>query len=249
MKQFLASLLFCGPLIATEIIAPASTQLLAGTEFFPAINLTNGSGLTQIPTISNYRTTTHAAASGSTAWTTDAPGGGAADYFALSQASAPLPVFLLTFAKEHDFTDFIYWGYHFGNPNGNEAKSFTLEFSTDRGSTFPDSISLNAPAISLGNATTLPLDASYPANTIRLTLTDNWFENFGGGDRAGLGEIRFLGTTPIDPAPVIDVPPLVDFHLASQALLGRNLENRRRRRSRHQNPRHGLRLRLDPLLS
>ena len=211
MKQLLASLLFCSPLLASEILTPASTQLLAGTEFFPAANITNGSGLSQPPTLANYTTTSHAAASGSTAWTTEAPGGGSADYFALNPATAPLPVFLFTFLEEHEFTDFIYWGYHFGAPNGNEVKSFTLEFSTDGGSTYHSSLNLNSPAITQSNATTLPLGGTFSANTIRLTLTDNWFENFGGGDRAGLGEIRFLGTTPIDPTPAIGVPRLLDF--------------------------------------
>ncbi|MEJ6642135.1 MAG: CotH kinase family protein [Akkermansiaceae bacterium] len=212
MKTLLATLLFCGPLIASEILTPTSSQLLASSEFFPAANLTNGSGLSQSPTIANYTTTTtHAAASGSSAWTTDAPGGGSADYFALDPATAPLPVFLLTFTEEHEFTDFIYWGYHFGNPNGNEVKSFTLEFSTDGGSNFSNSISLTSPAITQGNATSLPFNDTFPANTIRLTLTDNWFEDYGGGDRAGLGEIRFIGTTPINPDPVIEVPRLIDF--------------------------------------
>lgn len=211
MKTLLASLLVSAPLLGSELLTPSSTQLLAGTEFFPAANLTNGSGLSQIPTLSNYAATTHTNASGSSAWTTDAPGGGSADYFALNPASAPLPVFLLTFAKEHEFTDFIYWGYHFGAPNGNEVKSFTLEFSSDNGSSFHSSTNLSSPAISRANPTTLALGGPFTANTIRLTLTDNWFENFGGGDRAGLGEIRFIGTTPVDPTPVIEAPRLVDF--------------------------------------
>ena len=207
---FLLPLVF-GPLSALEIITPASSQLLAGTEFYPAANITNGSGLSGTPTGENYATITHSAASGSTAWTTDAPGGGSVDYFALNPATAPIPVFLLRFTEEHEFSDFIYWGYHFGNANGNEVKSFTLEFSTDGGSTFDSSVSLTSPSITQSAATTLPLGGTFSANAIRLTLTDNWFEDYGGGDRAGLGEVRFLGTTPINPNPVIDSPRLVDF--------------------------------------
>ena len=122
-----------------EMLSPVGTTLQAGTEFYPAQNISNGSGLSSTPTAGNYLTISHSSANSSTAWTTEAPGGGGADYFALNPASAPIPVFLFTFSESHNFTDFIYWGYHFGNPNGNEAKSFTLEFSDDGGTTFPAS--------------------------------------------------------------------------------------------------------------
>lgn len=207
----LTPLLLATSLSASELLTPTSTQLLSGTEFYPAANITNGSGLSTPPTVENYPTVVHSAASGSTSWTTDAPGGGSADYFALPPATAPRPAFLFTFPDIHDFTDFIYWGYHFNNPNGNEAKSFTLEFSSDGGNTFPDSLDLVSPAISQGAPTTLPFGNPFSANAIRLTVTDNWFEDFGGGDRAGLGEVRFLGVTAPNPNPVIDAQSLVDF--------------------------------------
>ena len=194
-----------------EMLSPTVTTLQAGTEFYPAQNISNGSGLSSTPTAGNYLTISHSSASSSTAWTTAAPGGGGADYFALNPASAPLPVFLFTFSDSHNFTDFIYWGYHFGNPNGNEAKSFTLEFSDDGGTTFPASVELRSPALSKSAATTLSFGGSFTANTIRLTLTDNWFEAVGGGDRVGLGEVRFLGNTPVNPNPVIETAGLVDF--------------------------------------
>lgn len=211
MKFPLLFALALAPLSGVEVIAPSSTQLLAGTEFYPAANLANGSGLSGIPDASNYATLSHSSANNSTAWTTDAPGGGSADYFALDPAAAPLPVLLFRFQELHDFTDFVYWGYHFGAPNGNEAKSFTLEFSDDGGKSFSDPLPLTSPIIGQDAATTLPLGATFSANSIRLTVTDNWFEDFGGGDRAGLGEVRFLGTTPVNPAPVIVAPPLLDF--------------------------------------
>ncbi|MDA7881321.1 CotH kinase family protein [Akkermansiaceae bacterium] len=201
------------PLIATgqEILSPAGTTLQAGTEFYPAQNITNGSGLAATPTAENYQTVTHSSASSSTAWTTEAPGRGSSDYFALDPGTAPVPVFLFTFSESHDFTDFIFWGYHFGNPNGNEAKSFTLEFSNDGGATFPNSIDLSSPALSQAAPTTLPFGETFSANAIRLTLTDNWFEDVGGGDRVGLGEVRFLGSTPINPNPIFDASGIVDF--------------------------------------
>ena len=194
-------------LSASEILTPTDTTLLTGTEFFPVANLTNGSGLSASPTIDNYQTVTHTSASGSSAWTTNAPGGGSADYYNF----APPPVILFHFEETHQFSDLVYWGYHFGNPNGNEGKSFRLEFSEDGGATFSSSVDLVSPAISRAASTTLPLGQIIPANTIRLTITDNWFEDFGGGDRVGIGEFRFIGETSIDPAPVAGVDRLLDF--------------------------------------
>ena len=162
-----------------------------------------------MPTIENYQSVTHLAANGTTAWTTTAPGGGSADYYNFG----PDPVFLLRFDEIHQFSDLVYWGYHFGNPNGNEARSFRLEFSEDEGSTFGNPIEVVSPSISRSASTTLDLDGPWSGNAIRLTLTDNWFEGFGGGDRVGIGEIRFLGETPINPAPIIQVNRLLDFGL------------------------------------
>ncbi len=200
-------LLFPGFLAASEILIPSSTSLLTGTEFFPAANVSNGSGLSQTPTLANYQNVTHAAANGSTAWTTNAPGGGSADYYNFG----PDPAFLFTFAETHEFTDLVYWGYHFGNPNGNEGKSFRLEFSSDGGASFGPPTEVTSPAISTSSATTLSLGGMISGNTIRLTITDNWFEGFGGGDRVGIGEFRFLGETPINPNPVISATRLLDF--------------------------------------
>lgn len=198
-------------LSAAEVITPSSTSLTTGDQFFPAANVSNGSGLSATPNISNYQDVTHTAASGSTAWTTTAPGGGSADYFNFG----PDPVFLLRFNETHDFTDLVYWGYHFGNPNGNEGNSFRLEFSINDGATFGAPIEVVSPAISTSASTTLNFGSIHSGNAIRLTIFDNWFEGFGGGDRVGIGEFRFLGETPINPAPIIAIDRLVDFGVDS----------------------------------
>lgn len=194
-------------LTASEIITPVSTTLLTGSEFFPVANLTNGSGLSATPTNNNYQSVTHAGASGSSAWTTNAPGGGSADYYNFASP----PVILFRFGETHQFSDLVYWGYHFGRPNGNEGKAFRLEFSDDGGTTYGPPIELTSPAISASASTTLSLGQIVSGNTIRLTITDNWFEDFGGGDRVGIGEFRFLGETPINPVPVLGVERLLDF--------------------------------------
>jgi hypothetical protein len=92
------------------MITPATTSLVTGTEFYPAANVTNGSGLPSAPTLENYQSLSHSSASGSSAWTTNAPGGGSADYY----NHGPAPVFLFGFDKVHEFSDLVYWGYHFG---------------------------------------------------------------------------------------------------------------------------------------
>ena len=132
---------------AAELLTPSGVTLEASTQFFPVANLINDSGLSATPDIGSYTAATHAAASASTAWTTDAPGGGSADYFALNPAAAPVPVVRFDFDEVHEFTDLVYWGYHFNAPNGNEAKAFTLEFSTDGGAVYHSSVSVAASAI------------------------------------------------------------------------------------------------------
>lgn len=199
--------LFSAAVAAGEIITPSSNSLTTGTQFYPAANVSNGSGLSASPTLDNYQSVTHSPASSPTAWTTNAPGGGSADYYNFG----PAPVFLFTFSDTHDFSDLVYWGYHFGNPNGNEGKSFRLEFSADGGTSFGPPVDVTSPAISTSSATTLPLGGVFSGNAIRLTITDNWFEDFGGGDRVGIGEFRFLGETPINPAPIIEGVRLLDF--------------------------------------
>ncbi len=187
-----------------DLITPGSATLEASSEFFPAANIANDSGLSGAADEGNYTTITHAAASGSTAWTTDAPGGGAADYFALDRGLAPLPVFTLSLDTVYRLTDLVFWGYHFNNPNGNESKTFMLEFSQDGGGTYPQMVTVSSPAITQGIATTMSFGGDFFANQIRMTVTDNWFENAGGGDRAGIGEVKFLGQVASDP--FLDAP-------------------------------------------
>ena len=49
------------------------------------------------------------------------------------------------------------------------------------------------PSPNLGNGQVAQSEpVSFTANQIRLTLTDNYFEDAAGGDRVGLAELRFL---------------------------------------------------------
>lgn len=161
-------------------------------------NLINGSGLSATPDFANYATVSHTpvnfAAPGN-AWATIDPGPGAGDFFAQGGIA---PVFEMTLDQTYVLSDLVYWGYHFnGVPNGNEGREFLLEFSTNGGGTFPTSTTVStAPGtLAAASALTLPLGGNFTANAVRMTITDNHFGGGaagGGGDRVGMGEIRFV---------------------------------------------------------
>ncbi|CAN5435222.1 hypothetical protein BH23VER1_BH23VER1_10050 [soil metagenome] len=199
---------------APGLVTPAAVRLEAGSEFegaWTVSRLIDGSGLSGEPGIANYTAIDHAAASAAVAWTTDAPGGGGADYFALDPAVAPWPVLVFGFDRAYAFTDLVIWGYHFGSANGNESKAFELEFSVDGGRSYGAPVTVSSPQLQLGDEEALDFGAVFMADTIRMTVTDNWFEDAAGGDRAGLGEVRFLADIEPDPPPVIGASASVDF--------------------------------------
>ena len=52
----------------------------------------------------------------------------------------------------------------------------------------------------------------FHANAVRMTITDNHFAPTGiGGERVGLGEVKFIAQPPAGPDPTIVLRPLVDF--------------------------------------
>ena len=199
MKIYLSTILVSCGLAASAsavnvFVSPTSVSLTQGSTFSDFIpdNIRNGSGLSAAPTFANYASVTHDVAGGTTAWTT-LDVNGAADYF-LASSPGPEAIFVLGLGGIYDLSDFVFWGYHFNSANANEARAFTLEFSTDGGATFPTSTSV---ANSLGshavqNAVTLNLGGVYQANTVRMTVTDNHFGVGAGGDRLGIGEVGFI---------------------------------------------------------
>jgi hypothetical protein len=88
-------------------------------------------------------------------------------------------------------TDLVVWGYVPGNDN--EAKEFQLEFSVDGGPFVAGPTLTRATQTGTGQET-LSLGDTFLADTVRVTVTDNFFEGDGslGGDRVGFGEIKFL---------------------------------------------------------
>lgn len=192
-------------LFAEELITPVSLTSNGIAEFFPADNMINNSGLFSVPDLSNYETVEHAAASATTAWTTDNPNG-AGDYY-LEGAEGQVPVFTFTLPEVSTVSALVYWGYFFSGTNGNETREFVVEFSRDGGSTFPESVTVAAELGELAgsSAKTLSFGEPFTADTVRISLTDNHFgggATEAGGDRMGLGELKFIGSpgTGEDPA-------------------------------------------------
>ena len=180
--------------------ALTSTPPTPGINFFPIGNIVNNSGLSGAADLGNYATVTHGNAGGGTAWTTDDPLPGGGDWFA--EGNAPVAI-TLPLDATYFLTDLVFWGYHFGGPNGNEAREFTVDFSTNGGTTYGSSVSVAQPLGSHTtlNAATLSLGGTFEADAVRLTITDNQFGGGSpGGDRLGLGEVKFVGDTVPEPS-------------------------------------------------
>lgn len=180
---------------ADQLMTPTSVTTNGVSEFFSATNLINNSGLSAAADATNYTSITHAAASATTAWTTNNPNG-AGDYF-LTTNPGTLPVFTFTLPEATNLNQMVAWGYHFGASNGNEARKFLVEFSEDGGTTYPNSVTVESPAgeFMIANPKTFDFGGAYHANTVRVSMTDNHFGTGAGGDRVGLGEIKFYSVS------------------------------------------------------
>ena len=199
LRNFMAiSALWTGLAPATVLITPTGVTNTSGvSEFFPLANIANDSGLSGTATFANYNTVTHGSASSSTAWTTVNPNGNG-DYFLEGSPGTPA-VITLALGAVYEVTDFVFWGYHFGSANGNEAREFSLEFSTDGGGSFGAPVTVSNPlsTYAVQNANTLPLGGTFAADTVRLTIDDNHSGGAApGGDRLGLGEVKFVVPEP-----------------------------------------------------
>jgi hypothetical protein len=104
--------------------------------------------------------------------------------------------------QEYRLTDLVFWGYHFGGANGNEGREFRLEFSTDGGGSFGAPVVVATPlsSFAVANPLTLNLGGTFNADFVRLSVLDNHFGgSAAGGDRVGLGEVRFIGEVVPEP--------------------------------------------------
>ena len=99
----------------------------------------------------------------------------------------------------------VVWG--LSTNHGNEASNFRVEFSSDGGATYSSATeTLGLDRRTDGNAVRLSFGDEHEANFVRLTITNNakgrGFPG-AGGDRVGLGEIRFAGSAVASNAPPV----------------------------------------------
>lgn len=174
---------------ALALITPTGISQKAGDTLggFPVANLINNSGFTTPPDLGNFATTTHNA-SGNT-WVTASSAG--PNYFT---AGRPAPVFVFALGGFYELTQLVVWGY---GGNNNEATDFTVEFSTDGGTSFAGEENVQTTRLLGGGSEGLSFSKPRAANAVRLTMTNNGggrgFSGAGTGDRAGLGEVKFVG--------------------------------------------------------
>ena len=111
--------------------------------------------------------------------------------------STPTPQFELDLGNKYGLSGLVVWG----DPreNRNEATDFTLEFSTDGGQSWGNSVQVSTGRL-LGSASAkLDLPGGFvEANRVRLTVTGNaaskgYAPGKPGGDRVVVGELRFVG--------------------------------------------------------
>jgi Tol biopolymer transport system component len=204
---------------AAQIIVPTlvstqndNTDVAAGASLD---NLTNGSGLSSpLPngsTLETALTVTHTfSASGELqSWTTRSslP---STDYYSAS----PMPVFVWDLGQDTPLDHIVLWQYGNDggglNRDGNAARTFLLRFNTAaEGTSFAGASefggTLTRPWATGGTngAQAFPLGGVI-ARYVELTVSDNYFGagTVGGGDRVGLGEIRFNAGTVSNAVPV-----------------------------------------------
>lgn len=178
---------------ATELITPSGITQIAGDAIIPGFvpqNLINNSGLASVPAsdAGNYTSIQHTAGFASGTWATAT--GSDPYYFA---GALPSPAFVLDLGSVHELSALVIWGYA---GIANEATNFLLEFSEDGGANYRRSKTVASSSMIGTGVATLPFGATYRANRVRITMTDNARGrsfSTNGGDRVGLAEIKFIG--------------------------------------------------------
>jgi hypothetical protein len=160
------------------------TSDTAGTDFFPAERLIEGPG------VGFDAAFPHDQISAQT-WVTNAPNGGAGDYFGPTPTPAPRLVFDL--GSSVTLNEISIWGYADGNGNG--LISADLRFS-DTTTFTGDPVSISG----IIQDVTPRQSFSFPAVSaqyVELVPTDNLFGIAPpGGDRVGIGEVAFAVPEP-----------------------------------------------------
>lgn len=186
---------------AAVLITP--TSVLSATDatdtYKATVGLIDNAGLSGAADLGNYTTITHSnTSSNSLGWVTADPSPLGGDYFVDGPGN---PVLTFDLGGTYNLTDFVYWGYNNGG-TGNEAKNFTIEFSVGGGS-YGDAVNFSQ-TTARGASTPATVNfASIEADSVRITITDNFSGIGTGGDRVGLGEVKFIGTAVPEPSSIV----------------------------------------------
>jgi MYXO-CTERM domain-containing protein len=191
-------------------------------------NVINGSGLSGVPTISDYTTITHTSPSFSggsaNAWSSIDPGIGGGDFFSdfasgisnINPQNTPAGYFDLRFDTPVNLTDFVTWAYTFGSGfNGNNVSQWTIQtFNLD--GDFIGGGDFDGPSSMLnGGATTISFGTTYNnVSSVQAWPLDNYFGSVGafGGDRIGVAELRFITANTV-PEPSVSAVGLLTLGL------------------------------------
>jgi len=201
--MWVAVWLACAAAANAEIISGTSitytgTNPDSGIDFLDnPTNLINGSGLSATPTDANVTTVTHAnptfSAPGNS-WATNDPNGGLGNDFFATGGSQGTVIFEILLGASYLLDTFYSWSYDFDEPkpNGNNIRTITLDYGVGN---FTDGtlagLELTPPVNNLASSVSF---GPITADQVRITVTDNWFDNDGtyqGGDRVGSGEFAF----------------------------------------------------------
>ena len=175
--------------VVEPVVTPtaiAQTQGSSRADYgFDIDNLIDGSGLSDTPMGSNLDSVTHDSGPTGNYWATSTRGG--PDYFSDTR-NFPDPQFTLTLDKRYSLSSLVIWG---AGGNTSEASDFTVEFSTDGGTSYDaETETVQTAAVSGNNHAQLSFGKAHRANFVRLTITNN-AEGRGfsgaGGDRVASG--------------------------------------------------------------
>ena len=181
-----------------EMITPTSVSIATGDEVsgYEIGHLIDDSGLSATATPTNYTSITSTSNAADVWLSTNPNGNDPATYFDSGVAD---PVIEFTLAEMTVINSFIAWGYDGGSSSGVAAG--TIAFSADGGTTYGTVYNFNiGTAISDPSSGAVEIlgDLNVIANYVKLTITEN-HKTLGagvaGGDRVGLGEVKFIGET------------------------------------------------------
>ena len=189
----------------TQVVVPARITQKAGEGEGEAVarRLIDSSGLSALPLPHSLYDVRHTEdASSARSWRTAARNETGA-YF---DGDLEAPQFDLFLGRTQSLMALVVWGLA---GSLDEATDFSVEFSTDGGVNFDLATEAVRTGALLGEQSEVLLfDRVHDANAVRLTITENAhgraFPGSEGGDRVGLGEVRFLsGPHPVGTSHVL----------------------------------------------